>query len=1130
MAPNLPFQFSGGFAMNSKKQGVLMLAQGFYSMFAQAILFPILAKRFGCLNIFKSTVIVWPVLYLVVPYTILLPRPYDLVGICFCLLWRTTAQALTFPPNNIMLTNSAPSMLVLGAINGVAGSTASLCRAFGPTITGFVHSKGLGVGVSGLSWWITGLVCALGAAESFWMSDPSINNGVTDMIDEEALDDPTIINPLSIDAAIVAATREEHHLAGDFTKLAREGIRAGHESARLRKNRCDQNLPACSSCQKAGVKCVGFDPITKRETPRTYVYYLENRVSYLESLLAENGIPCAASQDFDLGAKSSADQFQSKSPTDPRTSSNESSGMDKTSSKTFSQMRQSWGKEKDDERQLNRLVSNIGMVSVQGTSDPRYLGSTSGISFARVVFAAINSSVPAGSIRKPAEGLPKPATSANRTSVRDSFFGLQSKSAVEPAPFPDIGLGLQLVALYFEHANPQIPILHKGEFMALFHRAYAAKDHRKTARELYMLNIVFAIGAGIILEDSRSPHSAGSTFTESDAPDPGTRSSTKQHYPEEYHASAMMHLDSFLGSMPAHDEPDGFGGGLEELQAVLLLAGFALLRPVAPGLWYISGVATRLGVDLGLHHEDGTDLDESGPLDQRKCQGISKESPSKIADISTQGIDGSEKGRREFLRDLRRRLWWCVYSFDRLVSTCVGRPFGITDQVITTDFPTILNDEEITRSGFTTPAEKFGGPSYKRVSHHYFRLRLLQSEILQVLQYRQAKEVHENTSKRRNRYMHTKLSSSFLQPFGSFHAWRQDMDRRLWDWKESAPRQEDTTVQFSVEFLELNYWQAIIMLYRQGLNGLPQQTDSASPYDEIGSPTSMGSTEDIDGEDVYIKVAEAGQRVLMLYRQLHRIRLSIGKRQQAWSSFNAQSNIRKTLDDVDFTILAATSVLGDLIDKCPPAEACRDAFERMSRATVKLCLSTTGFGSQAIGPQARARRYSQGTDTGKDEQWSSLKQRQSRPSPFTTEAHLRDVTDRMERDQRTLDDGKYEPWQANAQSTIAFQPQSHQLHQSIDDASRPEQALVGFTSTQPMRPSSLPAESTADPFYPSFDPSSSELDAFLACNDGTAYDNQFGMNLGFGDEHDWSDGVQLDLFNGFFFGGTNNAGAIYDEL
>ncbi|KAL8802611.1 MAG: hypothetical protein Q9182_003702 [Xanthomendoza sp. 2 TL-2023] len=202
----LPFRFTGGFGMSSKDEGVLMVAQGFYAMFAQAILFPYLAKRFGCLKVFRMAVIAWPMLNLLVPYTVLLPQPYRILGICFCLLWRTTGQALTYPPNNIMLTNSAPSKLVLGAINGVAGSTASLCRAFGPTITGFVYSKGLAIGVSGLGWWVTGLVCILGAGESLLMEEPKANPSIPSIIDEEAIDDHTMINPLSIDAAIVAAT------------------------------------------------------------------------------------------------------------------------------------------------------------------------------------------------------------------------------------------------------------------------------------------------------------------------------------------------------------------------------------------------------------------------------------------------------------------------------------------------------------------------------------------------------------------------------------------------------------------------------------------------------------------------------------------------------------------------------------------------------------------------------------------------------------------------------------------------------------------------------------------------------------------------------------------------------------
>ena len=54
---------------------------------------------------------------------------------------------------------------------------------------------------------------------------------------------------------------------------------------------------------------------------------------------------------------------------------------------------------------------------------------------------------------------------------------------------------------------------------------------------------------------------------------------TSRNQPEEYHSAAMQHLESFLGSESESDQA-GFGGGLEELQAVLLLAGFALLRPV----------------------------------------------------------------------------------------------------------------------------------------------------------------------------------------------------------------------------------------------------------------------------------------------------------------------------------------------------------------------------------------------------------------------------------------------------------------------------------------------------------------------------------------------------------------------
>ena len=327
------------------------------------------------------------------------------------------------------------------------------------------------------------------------------------------------------------------------------------------------------------------------------------------------------------------------------------------------------------------------MVSVQGASDPRYLGSTSGISFARVVFAAVKSSVSGSSSERGSNRGGKTTNVVDSgTSMRDSFFGLQTKPTIRQAPFPDRELGSRLVELYFEHANPQIPILHRGEFMDMFERVYASGERHRTSRESYMLNIVFAIGAGIILgssdaEDSPTSDAARSpTKSRSSPPSHKKRRlAGQQHQPEEYHASAIVHLENFLGSSPAADRPDGFGGGLEELQAVLLLAGFALLRPVAPGLWYIVGVAVRLGVDLGLHYEDGVGIDGSGTEDhaagrpETKAEGDG--TTTGAGNASSSKIDAKERGRRQWVRDLRRRLWWCVYSLDRLVSTCVGRPF-----------------------------------------------------------------------------------------------------------------------------------------------------------------------------------------------------------------------------------------------------------------------------------------------------------------------------------------------------------------------------------------------------------------------------------------------------------------------
>ncbi|KAF1981360.1 hypothetical protein K402DRAFT_342559 [Aulographum hederae CBS 113979] len=966
---------------------------------------------------------------------------------------------------------------------------------------------------------------------------------------------------------------------------------------RLRKNRCDQRLPACASCEKAHVKCVGYDPITKREIPRSYVYYLESRVSYLENLLRDNSLSFVPPEHFALsfkpdrgngpaGAGSLVKAQQSARLPDCR-GAHESTNSDQSA--------------QNESDKLNKLVSNIGMVSVQGTSDPRYLGSTSGISFARVVFAAVKSSVSGtsserGSIRGGVKPLPAATTATGGTSMRDSFFGLQTKPTIKPAPFPDRDLALRLVDLYFEHANPQIPVLHRGEFMSMFERAYKADERSRTARELYLLNIVFAIGAGIIMgSSSDSDDSEGSDSPKRRPMSPPSQKKRKisshQCHPEEYHASAIVHLESFLGSSAAADRPDGFGGGLEELQAVLLLAGFALLRPVAPGLWYIIGVAVRLAIDLGLHYEDGVGIDGIGVDDVPLDKVGDKEDAPNAADGAPK-IDRKERGRRQWVRDLRRRLWWCVYSLDRLVSTCVGRPFGITDQVVTTEFPSLLDDKYITKDGFVSPPGGIGKPSYKFVAHHYFRLRLLQSEILQVLQHRQAQAARASGANQGNEFMHTKLSSPFLEGFESFGSWRMDIDRRLWEWKESAPNQVETGVQFSPLFLELNYWQAVIMLYRQSLTVPPVLANElGSTNEDVQSPGVIHIEEREDEERVFLKVAEAGQKVLKIYRQLHLVHLvnytflathhlfmaaGISFLYAIWHSTTVRSHL--SLDDVDFTVLAATSVLGDLIEKCPPAEACRDAFDRMSKATIQMCLSTTGFGPQANSLNSHSAQPFGSPSTSTSSPFDpSLdnKSQQVQQNYFTSSQGSRIPVPRFDMNLRDLfseDLGDFRP-------SFARPPQQAQLQSSSSGGMPPPQLpqqqvnpSPNFSSNNTSQGQTSPGAAAGgqiSPYqisnqlpYTSFASSISQtypsagpfgdldfLDSFPVGNgsfgnqgnngmsgNGTSGGNNTGgfggggeagdLNLGFGmgwelggGNHDWADGGGIDLFDGFFFGG-----------
>jgi len=163
METAFPFKFAGGFGLDVKNVGIVLSIQGAFQMFIYACVIPTILDRFGALRLFRFVAIAYFPLYLVTPYLVLLPTPYRMVGLAVALAWKSTFANIGYPSNAILITQSAPSPLLLGTINGVGASTASFFRSLAPTISGMLYAIGLKYGYSGLAWWFSALVSTVGA-------------------------------------------------------------------------------------------------------------------------------------------------------------------------------------------------------------------------------------------------------------------------------------------------------------------------------------------------------------------------------------------------------------------------------------------------------------------------------------------------------------------------------------------------------------------------------------------------------------------------------------------------------------------------------------------------------------------------------------------------------------------------------------------------------------------------------------------------------------------------------------------------------------------------------------------------------------------------------------------------------
>ncbi|KAI0461225.1 hypothetical protein LJB42_001242 [Komagataella kurtzmanii] len=512
---------------------------------------------------------------------------------------------------------------------------------------------------------------------------------------------------------------------------------------RIKKTKCDQKFPKCGRCARFGAECIGVDPATGRNIPRSYIVYLEERVKVLETQLRSAGI-------------------------EPTTINKEPSGLNEND-----QPLTSFNDKQPQCNSTNEEVPKLQIpTSTAGTAVNGSIKETTGISF--------------GSLMRTAVSLQSDTKeTAHSIAMNPCASGSKRRdSEVDPTLLPTKEDAERFLEIYFAQSNSQLPILHREQFVIRYFEpvygslspnvnlaskytsinqkvvdsripptqtwyseykkqlqtklketsgeispeevAETIQPPQRVRKALYFLNIVFAIASSVHLLQYKSETSA------------------------KFKTSALFHIDHVYGSSDR----------LESLQGLLLLTIYSLMRPATPGVWYVLGSALRLSSELGLHNENYLKNDEF--------------------DV--------------FTMDMRRRLFWCVYSLDRQICFYLGRPFGIPESSISTELFSELDDALIVQESSVEEYSKSasGLSSYKSVSLAIIQVRKLQAEIQEILYYK----------------------AELPRKFPTLQEWKDDVHTRLENWKKIVPKtQRRMNCDFKVVFFTLNYHHTMLALY-----------------------------------------------------------------------------------------------------------------------------------------------------------------------------------------------------------------------------------------------------------------------------------------------------------------------------
>lgn len=728
---------------------------------------------------------------------------------------------------------------------------------------------------------------------------------------------------------------------GDSPNIGISKSRTACKRCRQKKIKCDQEFPSCKRCAKLKVPCVSLDPATGKDVPRSYVFFLEDRLTAMMRMLKECGVdpmqvrgnipatsedePCdprkydsvaslgqvgllpydglladylvqighsmkpSASDVKSLETPPDIHEEQKKFPINPINEDNNAllpeTGSPMTSNARAEELHQS-----------NKEIS--ALAAMKESSFNSFLGDSSGISFARLVFTATN-------FRQDSGDDILDEDIKQREQKYNEYAEAENNPQFDPLELPPRHIAENMISRFFIDTNSQLPLLHRELFLKkYFEPIYGpwnpditlASDKTNINTDFEIpITSTFAARTDPKLENNDNKIEIYSSkdvpwyetwkFLQKDNMSSVIELPTKLHIPYFFlniifavgHATQVLKSDITIVATYKRRATKyttslfSSSDRLEALAGTMLMVIYSIMRPNIPGVWYTMGSVLRLTVDLGLHSE-------------------------KI-----------NKNYDAFTREIRRRLFWCVYSLDRQICSYFGRPFGIPEESITTRYPSLLDDSFITLTNLDVDDYSDlpnPNPSSKVIALAMYKIRRIQANIVRIL-YAPGAELPRK--------------------FTDLESWRIETYNELEHWFQvDVPKNFDImNCKFNSIWFDLNYHYSKSILY--GLSPkCPTLNETAF---RIVLKSTKGTI------DVFYNLC-VNKKIGYTWVAVHNMFMT--GMTYLYVNFYSKNSINDTHEKVAEYTEKVLTVLKNLIGFCESARNCYTSYKILSSVVMKL--------------------------------------------------------------------------------------------------------------------------------------------------------------------------------------------------